>query len=107
MRTAEERLTEFVRHVPMQKSSVKLVMNVPGDYVADEAEMRENLIRQVTSPVRWEQGVRRMDEAGVDLFIEIGCGRTLSAFNKRIGVKAPTLSLEKVEDLESIAKELA
>lgn len=107
MRSAEERLAPYIMHVPMHKSQMTLVMNVVGTEVNDPTQIRRNLISQVTSPVRWEQGVRHMAEAGVDLFIEIGCGKTLSGFNKRIAVPAKTLSLEKVEDLALIEKALA
>ena len=80
-------------------------MNVTGNIVKEEEEIRSLLIKQVTHPVRWEQGIRKMGEEGVDLFIEIGCGKTLSGFNKRIGLPAPTISLEKVEELDILSKE--
>ena len=106
MKPAEERLTEYVMHVPLAKSSVQLVMNVTGDFVENEEEIRANLIKQVTSPVRWEQGVRKMVERGFDLFIEIGCGKKLAGFHKRIAEGIPMISVEKVEDLDLLAKEV-
>lgn len=42
----------------------------------------------------------------VDLFLEIGCGRALAGFNKRMGLKAKTLNVEKIPDLDTLAKEL-
>lgn len=102
MQEAEERLAEHVHHTPLRQGSAKLVMNVSGNVVSDLAEMRSLLIRQVTSPVRWEQGINIASKEGVDLFVEIGCGKALSGFNKRIGVSAPTLSVEKVADLEQL-----
>lgn len=101
MKEAEERLRPHVEAIPLKESSTQLVMNVPGNLVNDRAEIRNNLIRQVTHPVRWEQGIRRMEESGVNLFIEIGCGKALSGFNKRIG-NMPTISIEKVSDLEQV-----
>jgi [acyl-carrier-protein] S-malonyltransferase len=83
-----------------------MVMNVPGNFVPNLIQIRENLIQQVTSPVRWEQGIRAMERDGVDLFIEIGCGKTLLGLNKRIGVKAPAISIEKIEDLIEMEKAL-
>lgn len=106
MRQAEERLAGPLEAAPLQESGIGLVMNVVGDFVKELTAIRKYLIQQVTHPVRWEQGVRRMAEQGVDLFIEIGCGKTLAGFNKRIGVAAPTFSLEKVSDLDQLAKEL-
>ncbi|MCC5831788.1 MAG: ACP S-malonyltransferase [Chlamydiales bacterium] len=106
MRIAEEKLGEKIRETAILESTVGLVMNVPGGYVSDPAQMRDYLIRQVTSPVRWEQGIRAM-MPHVECFIEIGCGRTLSGMNKQIGVPAPTIALNKVEDLEKLAGVLA
>lgn len=102
MQSAEERLAEHIMRTPFKESPVELVMNVPGDFVKDIFQIKQNLISQVTSPVRWEQGVRHMMEAGTDLFIEMGCGKTLSGFNKRISTATPILSIEKIEDLDQI-----
>lgn len=106
MKKAEERLAEHVLIAPISKSPIGFVMNVTGDFVDGIDEIRQLLIKQVTSPVRWEQGVRKMAEKGVDLFVEIGCGKTLAGFNKRIGAMVPTLSIEKVEDLAILEKEI-
>jgi [acyl-carrier-protein] S-malonyltransferase len=106
MKSAEERLAEYIKQAPLKDSSIELVMNVPGSYVSNLDAIRSNLIKQVTHPVRWEQSIRQIDRKGIDCFFEIGCGKSLTGFNKRIGVKAPTISIEKVEDLELIDKEL-
>lgn len=102
MRRAEERLTEYVKAAPLKESEISLVMNVPGNFVKDTTQIRENLIKQVTHSVRWEQGIRAIEKTGVDLFLEIGCGKTLAGFNKRIGTIAPTVSIEKVTDLKEL-----
>ena len=102
MQQAKEKLTPYIRHAPIVKGSSQLVMNVPGDFISDVERVRENLIEQVTHSVCWEQGIRAMDQQNVDLFIEFGPGRTLSGMNKRIGLRAPTLTIEKVEDLDQL-----
>ncbi|WP_068468471.1 ACP S-malonyltransferase [Candidatus Protochlamydia phocaeensis] len=104
MRPAEERLAPFIESVPLEKGSSQLVMNVPGDFVQDLPAVRRNLIKQVTSSVRWEQGIRAMDKQGVDLFIEFGPGKTLAGMNKRMGINAQTITIEKVEDLDILTK---
>ncbi len=78
-------------------------MNVSGGFVDEISEIRKNLIRQVTSSVRWDQGISAMIPS-VDYFIEIGCGKTLAGMNKQIGVSAPTLSINTIADLEKIAQ---
>lgn len=102
MKQAEERLAPRLLEAKLNESPINLVMNVVGKTVTDVNEMRRNLIQQVTHPVRWEQGVRFMNQAGVDLYIEIGCGKTLAGFNKRIAVTAPTINVETVADLQAL-----
>ncbi len=82
-----------------------MVMNVPGDFVASVDQMRQMLIDQVVSPVRWEKGIRKMMESKkVDAYLEMGPGKTLGGMNKRIGVAEPNYGIEKVADLEEVQK---
>jgi [acyl-carrier-protein] S-malonyltransferase len=103
MKEARERLEPYIAQVMLSDTPVRFVMNVPGDFVSDREVMRSHLTAQVTSPVRWEKGIRAM-KAEVDCFIEMGCGKTLAGMNKRIGVEVPTYSLETVADLETFEK---
>lgn len=102
MKTAEEKLAPYIFETPIQKNSIRLVMNFPGNFVNEPEDVQKNLVKQVTGAVRWEQGIKTLEEDGVDLFIDFGPGKTLAGLNKRIGVKVPTLSVEKVEDLENL-----
>ncbi len=99
MQEAKERLEPMIRNTAISESSIEIVMNIPGDYVCLMDEMRQNMICQVTQPVCWQKGIEAMLEKGVDLFIEMGPGKTLAGMNKRIGVEVPIISVEKVEDL--------
>lgn len=102
---AEERLAEYIQKASIKESTISLVMNVNGNFADKMSDIKDNLIRQVTHSVRWQQGIEQMAQHGTDLFIEIGCGKTLTGFNKRIGIQAPTLSIETVQDLNQL-KEL-
>lgn len=104
MRQAQEKLAPYIQKAPIEKGSAQLVMNVPGNFVADIESVRRNLIEQVTHSVRWEQGIRAMEQQKVDLYIEFGPGKTLSGMNKRIGIQAPTISIEKVDDLNQLGQ---
>lgn len=97
MRSAQEKLKSYLLSAPLQESKTQLVMNVPGDFVDSISEIREHLIAQVACPTQWEKGIRLLDD--VDLFIEIGPGKTLTGMNKKIGVKGQTLNIEKTTDL--------
>jgi len=106
MTPAKEKLSSHVLETHFNSNHSDLIMNVTGGIVSEQSMIRKNLIEQVTSPVKWEKGMRCMEEEGVGLFIEMGPGKTLSGFNKRIGVSAKTVSIEKVEDLRSLEETL-
>jgi len=102
MKPAQEELAAKIAQVPFHDSSIEVVMNVPGDYVRKAAAIRQMLIDQLVCPVRWEKGILNMAAQPLDAYIEMGPGKTLSGMNKRIGIKEPTYSLEKVADLEML-----
>lgn len=77
-----------------------------AEYVTEPSEIKELLGRQVYSSVKWQQSVERMIADGVDTFIEIGPGRTLTGFLKKINKNATGLHIEKVEDLDAVVKML-
>lgn len=100
MQEAEQRLAPHVSQVKLNESPVTLIMNVVGAPVRTQEEIRGNLIKQVTGSVRWEQGIRAMGSGCT--FIEIGCGKVLAGFNKRIVPEALTVSVDKMEDLKNL-----
>ncbi len=103
MASAQAKLDPKIASTPFTSSDVQIVMNVPGNFVTDIADIRRNLFQQVVSPVRWEKGIRAMMDS-VDVFLEMGPGKTLSGMNRKIGVSAPTISIEKIADLEQLVK---
>lgn len=102
MKSAQEGLKPYIDGLELNETDIEIVMNVPGDYVSNLDEMQKNMIDQVTHSVLWQKGIEAQVKRGIDLFIEIGPGKTLSGMNKRIGVEVETISLEKVEDLQGV-----
>lgn len=102
MKSAQDRLKPMIQSANFQTGTAQIVMNVPGSFVASSAEMRDYLIAQVASPTYWEKGIRAIDEQGIDLYIEIGPGKTLTGMNKKIGVKGQTIGIEKTADLQQL-----
>ncbi|HUD00835.1 MAG TPA: ACP S-malonyltransferase [Rhabdochlamydiaceae bacterium] len=100
MHSAQDKLKSSLLTVTLHESAIRLVMNVPGDFVDSISEIRQHLIAQVASPTQWEKGIRLLED--VDLYIEIGPGKTLTGMNKKIGVKGQTLNIEKMTDLENL-----
>lgn len=99
---AGENLGMQLATVELHDMKVPYLANVTGDYVTDKAQIKELLKKQVASSVRWQQSVERMIADGVDTFIEIGPGKTLSGFMKKINRDVTVLNIEKVEDLEKL-----
>lgn len=101
---AGEKLGEELETVELKDIQVPYLSNVTGDYVADKSQVKELLKTQVASSVRWQQSVERMIADGVDTFVEIGPGKTLSGFMKKINRDVKVLNIEKVEDLEKLTE---
>ena len=106
MAPAKAKLSPHVMETHFNSNHSELIMNVTGGIVNEESMIRTNLIEQVTSPIKWEESVRCMDENQVGLYIEMGPGKTLAGFNKRIGVSGKTVSIETVNDLKSLEEAL-
>ncbi len=104
MLSAQKKLAEKIATTAFEDSPIDVVMNVPGDFVTAIPEMRQVLIDQVVSPVRWEKGIHQMNERKIDLYLEMGPGRTLNGMNKKIGLIAPTYSIEKTVNLDELMK---
>lgn len=102
MNSAAISLAPYIEQATFAKTPCELVMNVPGVAVSNIDEMRRHLIQQVTHSVRWEQGVRFMMNAGVDTFLEFGCGSVLSGFNRKIGTSGITLSIETTSQIKAL-----
>ena len=81
--------------------------NVTADYVTDASQVAELLKQQVSSPVQFTQSIERMIADGVDTFIEIGPGKTLTSFVRKIDRNVKVYNIEKPEDLDRVMEELA
>jgi [acyl-carrier-protein] S-malonyltransferase len=90
MQPAVERLRAVLADVPLQRPRIPLVSNVDARPHDDPNEIRELLIQQVCSPVRWEDSMRYLlDEQKITQFYEIGPGRVLNGLLKRVARKVP------------------
>lgn len=85
---------------------VPVVSNVTARPFEDEQQLRALLIKQVSNPVRWESSIRYMIDQGIDTFIEIGPGKVLTGFVKKISKDVKALHIEDVLSYEETIKEL-
>jgi [acyl-carrier-protein] S-malonyltransferase len=97
---AGEKLGEALADVEIQPIAVPYLTNVTADYVKDSSEVKDYLVRQVSSSVRWQQTIERLIADGADEFVEIGPGRSLSGFMKKINREVATYNIDKMEDFE-------
>ena len=95
---AGQKLAETLKDVELQQIQVPYLTNVTADYVADTTQICSLLEKQVSSSVRWQQTIERLIADGADEFVEIGPGRTLSGFVKKIDRTIHTVQIDKMED---------
>ena len=100
LQNAGKELEKELSKVEFSSLKIPYVTNVTAQYVTDFKETKDLLAKQIFSSVRWQQSVEKMLEDGVDTFVEIGPGKTLTGFMKKIAPDAKTYNIQKVEDLE-------
>ena len=101
---AGEKLGVELENVEIKGIEIPYIANVTADYVTDPAMVKDLLKTQVSASVKWQQTVERMIADGVTTFVEIGPGKTLSGFMKKINKDMTVINIEKVEDLEKLAQ---
>lgn len=100
----EERLARELEAVTLRRPEIPVVFNVSARFLVDPAEIRKALIRQVSHPVLWEDAMGAMVREGYGRYLELGPGKTLTGFMKRI---APGAYAAAAEDGPSVEKVLA
>jgi [acyl-carrier-protein] S-malonyltransferase len=107
MKPAEERLAPELRALRVETPRVPIVANVDAEPKRDATSAIEALVRQVSSPVRWEAVVRRLASEGVTTYVEVGPGTVLSGMVRRIQPEATVVNFGGPDDLASVETALA
>jgi [acyl-carrier-protein] S-malonyltransferase len=107
MADAQPKLQAELARVPLTPPTVPVVANVTAQPHEGVGAIRARLVEQVTSSVRWEESMRYLIAQGFTRFIELGPGRALSGFMKRIDKAAQILNVQDLPSLEATAKALA
>ncbi|MEW4369192.1 ACP S-malonyltransferase [Paenibacillus kandeliae] len=102
MEPAAQRLAERLQDVTFHDAAVPVVANVNAEAVTSGDQIGELLVKQVYSPVLWEDSVRYMIEQGVDTFIEIGPGNVLTGLIKKIDKNVRLFNINSLESLEAL-----
>ncbi|XMB86590.1 ACP S-malonyltransferase [Mycoplasmatota bacterium WC44] len=101
LKPASDKLSIELENIEFNTPNIPVVMNVTADYL--KGDVKELLTKQVMSSVLWEDSIRKMISNGVDTFIEVGPGKVLSGFVKKID---KSLTILNVEDMDSLNKTL-
>lgn len=102
LETAGYKLAEELEKVKLSALKIPYVTNVTGEYVTDSAATKELMAKQISSSVCWQQSVENMIASGVDTFVEIGPGKTLAGFMRKINRDVKVYNIQTVEDVEKV-----
>lgn len=106
LKQAGEELAKEMEKVEMEPLQIPYVTNVTAEYVTDIRETKKLLAEQVAASVRWQESVERMIAEGVDTFVEIGPGKTLAGFLRKIDRSVKVYNIGVWEDVDKVVPEL-
>lgn len=106
LKQAGEELAKEMEKVEMEPLQIPYVTNVTAEYVTDIRETKKLLAEQVAASVRWQESVERLIAEGVDTFVEIGPGKTLAGFLRKIDRSVKVYNIGTWEDIDKVVLEL-
>ena len=98
LKDAGERLAESLADVTVNAPQIPYLANVTADYVTTTEPIKDLLAKQVCAPVKWQQTIEKLIADGADEFVEIGPGRTLCGFLKKINRDITAVNIDTMED---------
>ncbi|MEP6568147.1 MAG: ACP S-malonyltransferase [Acidobacteriota bacterium] len=106
MMPAQERLATDLEGLSFANLAVPLVTNVDAVVIRKASEAKDSLVRQVSSPVRWQESIELLIKEGVDTFVEVGPGKVLSGLMRQISREVKCFNVEDAASLKSAAAAL-
>lgn len=103
---AGKELGRVLEKAELSPLKIPYVTNVTAEYITDIGKTKELLAKQISSSVRWQQSVENMIAQGVDTFVEIGPGKTLAGFIKKISRDVRIFNVQTVEDVDKVLAEI-
>ncbi|MCW0118988.1 ACP S-malonyltransferase [Bacillus subtilis] len=100
MKPAAEKLKEVLDACDIKDADVPVISNVSADVMTEKADVKEKLIEQLYSPVRFEESINKLIAEGVTTFIEIGPGKVLSGLVKKVNRRLKTIAVSDPETIE-------
>ena len=106
MENASKKLGDVLSEVSFNESNIEVIPNVTGEILQNVMELRQLLEAQVKSSVKWQKTIENMIDMGINTFIEVGPGKALSGFVKKISKDVKILNVEDKESIYSTLKYL-
>lgn len=100
LKEAGDRLEKVLEDIEIFPLKIPYVTNVTGEYINDIAKTKDLLKRQVYEPVLFQQGIENMINSGVNTFVEIGPGKTLTGFIRKINKEVTVYNIETLSDMD-------
>lgn len=100
MKAANEEFATYLDKVEISDAKPPVYANVSASAITDSVELKGLLLKQLYSPVRFEESINQMIENGVDAFVEVGTGKVLSGLVKKINRRMPTFAIQDQESLD-------
>ena len=105
MRNATLKMRKIINDQDLKKPNYKIVSNVTAKEYSTIDEIKDLLIKQIESPVRWRESIEYMISQGTTTFIEIGPGKVLSGLIKRINKEVKVLNIDTLEDIQVLTND--
>lgn len=101
---AAQRLEEELNKIKINNMKINVISNIDAKIIKSKDDIIPTLLKQIVSPVRWEQSIRNMIADGINTFVEIGPGKTLSALIKKINREVKIYNIEDLRTYENVLK---
>lgn len=101
MKAANEKFTEYLNKIDFQDAKIPVYANVSAKPVLNHNEIKDLLIKQLYSPVRFEESIRNMMQDGVDAFVEVGNGKVLSGLLRKIDRKVKCFAIQDIDSMNN------
>ena len=106
MKDAGEKLKKVLSDIEIGDIKIPYVANVNANIVTDKNLVKENLINQVSGSVYLEQSIRNMINWGADTFVEVGPGKTMAGFVKKINPDVAVFNIEEYDDVKKVCSQI-
>jgi [acyl-carrier-protein] S-malonyltransferase len=102
MNSAKERLKNYIDKIEIKKPKIPIVMNVSANIENDPAVIKELMIKQVVSPVRWKESMKKLIELNIEEYYELGPGKVLAGLMKNIKNDIQVKNVQNLEDIKNL-----